>query len=279
MVTQDNRPLAAPQPTALTPEAAHIPPANTGHALMQDIELTDDAVRLPARVYRPDRPGPRPVVVLAPGGLQQGNLLGHDWIGTRLAAAGYLALGITYRAANPLDDPLDVALALAWLEREPGADRDRLATFGGSRGGVTALRVAAGDPRVRAVIALAPPADLTRYTRSVAAFAPARYAEQVEWMGGTPDEVPERYAAVRALDYADRIHQPVLLIHGTLDMVAPWDHSIWMEQALRAAGNARVRLELIPLMGHFLEMTTQGYQFDRVAGVIIDWLAPILNQP
>ncbi len=173
MVTQDNRPLAAPQPTALTPEAAHIPPANTGHALMQDIELTDDAVRLPARVYRPDRPGPRPVVVLAPGGLQQGNLLGHDWIGTRLAAAGYLALGITYRAANPLDDPLDVALALAWLEREPGADRDRLATFGGSRGGVTALRVAAGDPRVRAVIALAPPADLTRYTRSVAAFAPA----------------------------------------------------------------------------------------------------------
>ncbi len=98
-------------------------------------------------------------------------------------------------------------------------------------------------------------------------------------MGGTPDEVPERYAAVRALDYADRIHQPVLLIHGTLDMVAPWDHSIWMEQALRAAGNARVRLELIPLMGHFLEMTTQGYQFDRVAGVIIDWLAPILNQP
>ena len=96
-------------------------------------------------------------------------------------------------------------------------------------------------------------------------------------MGGTPEELPERYAMLRGLSYADRIRQPVLLIHGTLDINTPVEHTLWMEQALRAAGNQRVRVELIDRMGHFCEFTFQGYQFEHVADLAIKWFGETLQ--
>ena len=88
-------------------------------------------------------------------------------------------------------------------------------------------------------------------------------------MGGTPEEVPERYAILRGLSYADRVRQPVLLIQGTLDMITPVEHTLWMERALREAGNQQVRIELIDRMGHFCELASLGYQFEKVAGLAI----------
>jgi hypothetical protein len=43
-----------------------------------------------------------------------------------------------------------------------------------------------------------------------------------DWLvGGTPDAVPERYAAVSALTYVDAGCPPTLLMHGTHDEMAP----------------------------------------------------------
>jgi dipeptidyl aminopeptidase/acylaminoacyl peptidase len=96
-------------------------------------------------------------------------------------------------------------------------------------------------------------------------------------MGGTPEVVPEHYAVLRGLSYADRIRQPVQLVHGTLDMIAPVEHTLWMEQALRDAGNQQVRVELIDRMGHFCELASLGYQFDQVAGLAIAWFDQTLQ--
>jgi dienelactone hydrolase len=140
------------------------------------------------------------------------------------------------------------------------------------------LRTAAHDPRVRSVVSLAAPTDIGRYVQSVAAFAPSRHRQIVEWMGGTREEVPERYAILRGLSCADRIRQPVLLVHGTLDMITPVEHTVWMEQALREAGNRQVRVELIDRMGHFCELASLGYQFDRVTGLAItSWPDPTIT--
>lgn len=92
-----------------------------------------------------------------------------------------------------------------------------------------------------------------------------------------PEELPDRYAMLRGLSYADRIPQPVLLIQGTLDMITPMDHALWMERALRDAGNQQVQVELIDRMGHFCELTGQGYKFDRVAGLVIQWFSQTLQ--
>ena len=90
-------------------------------------------------------------------------------------------------------------------------------------------------------------------------------------MGSTIEVGGERYATLRGLSYADRIRQPVLLVHGSLDLITPVEHTLWMERALREAGNQRVRVEMIDRVGHFCELASLGYQFDRVAGLAITW--------
>jgi dipeptidyl aminopeptidase/acylaminoacyl peptidase len=241
------------------------------------VKLAGDGVVLPARVFRPTVPGPRPGVVVAPGGQTQGTVEATEWLSSRLAAVGYTALSITWRARCPIDDPRDVALALDWLERDPDVDSRSLAIAGHSRGAMSALRAAAGEPRLRAVIAMGTPWDLAYNVRSFAGYAPRREALLVEWLGGHPDEVPEVYAAISAVTYADRIHQPVLLIHGTSDMTPPVHQVAWIERALIQAGNDHVRVELIPGMGHSFELGVHGYQFDRVASLVSAWLAEVLG--
>ena len=225
----------------------------------------------PAQLYRPDAPGKHPAIIVAPGGTQQGEIPAYDWIASRLAGAGYFALTVTYRSKNSIEGPQDIAAGLAWLEAQADVDHSRVSIFGHSRGGLSALRAAADNQRLRSVVSLAAPTDIPQYVRSVESFAPSRYRDIIEWIGGTPAELPERYAILRGLSYADRIRQPVLLIQGTLDMVTPLDHALWMERALKDAGNQNVRVEMIPRMGHFCEQTGQGYLFDRVAALAIQW--------
>jgi dipeptidyl aminopeptidase/acylaminoacyl peptidase len=252
-------------------------PARAQVGAGEEVTLAGDGVALPARLYRPATPGPRPAVVLAPGGLAQGSIEGFEWLATRLVARDYVVLTITYRNALPLDDPRDVALALDFLQADPQVDRDRLAIVGHSRGGMSALRTLALDPRLRAGVALAPPADLQWDVIGTATFAPSRHRQLVDWLGGEPRDVRDLLATISAITYADRIRQPVLLVHGTGDMTAPPDHSVYMARALEQHGNDRVRLELIPGMGHFFELQTAGYQFDRVAELVAGWLAEVLG--
>jgi len=246
-------------------------------AIKQSMELIDGAIRLPAQVYRPQTPGLYPAVIVAPGGMENGVISASDWIATRLADAGYCTLTITYRARNSVDDPQDVILGLNWLACQSDIDRQRLGLFGHSRGGLTALRTAAQDSRIGSVVSFAAPADIPQYVRSIASYAPTRYRDVIQWIGGTPEEVPDRYAMLRGLSYANKISQPVLIIQGTLDMITPMDHALWMEGALREAGNQHVRLELIDRMGHFCELTGQGYQFERVAGLVTRWFNETLH--
>jgi dipeptidyl aminopeptidase/acylaminoacyl peptidase len=243
----------------------------------EDVELAGDGAVLPGRVFRPLAAGRRPAVVVAPGGQTRGSVEATAWLSARLAVAGYAALSITWRASCPLHDPRDVAVALDWLEQDPGVDARRLAVAGHSRGAMSALRTAAGEPRIQGVIALGTPWDLAYNVRSFATYAPQREAMLAEWLGGRPDEVPEVYATVSAVTYADRIHQPVILIHGTSDMTPPVHQVAWIERALREAGNAHVQVELIPGMGHHFELGVQGYQFDRVASLVSTWLAAVLS--
>jgi dipeptidyl aminopeptidase/acylaminoacyl peptidase len=85
---------------------------------------------------------------------------------------------------------------------------------------------AAAEGAVDAVVALAAPSDLE-----------ARPGPEVHaLMGGTPDEVPERYevaSPIRRLPFG----VPILLIHGSDDDVVPPRRSRDLAVAARAAGD------------------------------------------
>ena len=69
---------------------------------------------------------------------------------------------------------------------------------------------------------------------------------------------------------------PILLLHGTADMRVPVDQSVRLAAAFKDAGNENVRLELLPGVGHYFELGTAGYQFDKAMELTASWLEEVL---
>lgn len=131
--------------------------------------FTVDGLQCAAWLFRPDTPGPAPCVVLAHGfGMTRACRL--DAWAQRFAAAGLAALVFDYRgfgdSAGSPRQVLDIAAqradwraALAHARTTTGIDPDRVALWGTSFSGGHVLAVAAGDPRVAAVVAQVPFVD------------------------------------------------------------------------------------------------------------------------
>jgi acetyl esterase/lipase len=190
----------------------------------------------------------------------------------RLAGAGFVAATINYRLVPDGAYPAlmqDSHCALAFLRAhadEYGLDPDRVAVLGYSAGGHMAslLGVATdvedfqpdcaagstGPPN--GVISGAGPQDLREL----------HHADAIrELLGGTIDEVPERYDLASPLFHVGRTDDvpPYLLIHGSADLFVPIEQSEDMRDALRADG-VDARLLNIPAGGHLLNADGRGDQ-------------------
>ena len=116
-------------------------------------------------LYRPDRPADPPVVVMAAGLALPREVL--RTLAERLAEAGYAAFVFDYRGVgdsegdprgllSPARGVADWEAAVARVRGLDGVDTRRVVLWGHSLGASYALSVAADDPRVRAVVAVAP---------------------------------------------------------------------------------------------------------------------------
>ena len=220
---------------------------------------------LPLMLYR-TAAARAPTVLICPPGPFQGAFEPVDWIAVRLRDQGLHALTLTYRANSPESDVDDVSAVIDWLAAQAWADPGRLGIMGTSRGGNAALRAAAAEPRLKAVATFGAVTDLLQQVIATAAFAPSRHRMLVEWLG---DPVTRRsfYERVQAIEVADRIRIPLLLMHGEHDMHSPVEQSIAVAEKARAAGNKAVRLETFPLMGHYGDVLPNGYAFNHLASV------------
>jgi dipeptidyl aminopeptidase/acylaminoacyl peptidase len=243
----------------------------------EEMELQYEHGVLPAAVYWPSGPGPHPAVVIAPGGLEQGSVDAYRWAAERLSNAGYAALIATYRTPSPYSDAEDLRCATDWLSSNAKVDSGRIAAWGHSRGGLGAVTSAANDERIRGVVSICAPADLPDYMSRLGTYFPAARDSIAQFLGGLPAEIPEKYASLQLLDFGGRLMKPVLLLHGTADLWVPVDQSVRLAAALKDGGNSGVRLELLPGVGHFLELGTLGYQFDRVIDLTTSWLNEVLG--
>lgn len=239
-------------------------------AKVADITYASQGQPVPARLYQPaESEATVPGVLLCPGRLRE--IAGLAFLCDALVGRGLVVLATTYRGMDLRTDDQDCIDGLSYLADLPTVDPRRLGMIGHSRGAMASLRVAARDTRVCSVVALMPPVDLVRAVRPLREYAPTRYQALIGGLG-TPEEAPEVYGALSALNYADRIRVPVLLVAGAQDLHAPPDHSVWMRDALVAAGHNEVRLEVLEGVGHFFERMYSGYLFDTVAGLAADWL-------
>ncbi|MBY5160967.1 alpha/beta hydrolase family protein [Salsipaludibacter albus] len=139
--------------------------------------------------------------------------------------------------------------ALAEVAAEEPLDLDRVVAIGHSAGGHLALWTAArphlpdGAPGARptvvpaAVVSLAGVADLR-----AAADDSLGEGAAVEFLGGTPDEVGDRYDVASPAEHLP-LGVPQLLAHGDADQHVPLRHARAHRDAARAAGDDVTLLE------------------------------------
>jgi acetyl esterase/lipase len=192
-----------------------------------------------------------PVVVLVHGGFWRDQYRRDlmDPLAGDLAARGVASWNVEYRRVGPTGGGVpatleDVAAAVDALVPLAGAlpvDLVRAAVVGHSAGGQLALWLAGranlppgapgASPRVRFVAAVG--------QAPVACLAAGRTLGQgavTDFVGGTPDEVPERFAVADPVGLVGH-GVPVLLVHGEADDVVPVDQSERYEAAASAAGD------------------------------------------
>lgn len=232
----------------------------------------------------PAGPGPCPVVVSIHGGNWRARYssayMGH--LCGRLAEAGIATWNIEYRRVG--EDRggwpgtfLDVGAAtdhLKTLAREYDLDLDRVVALGHSAGGHLALWLAA-RPRIsqdsplyttsplplRGCVGISPVSDLTRYWQLGISN---RAAGQL--LGGSPAEVPERYAAASPIELLP-LGAPQILVHGVEDREVPFELS---ERYVARASRLEDPATLTPLpdAGHFEPVDPRTEEWVVVMNVV-----------
>jgi pimeloyl-ACP methyl ester carboxylesterase len=206
------------------------------------------------------------VVILTHGsGGDRSDLAGEAGL---LAEAGFGVLSFDWPGHGESEGPVEwgraerqaLEGALDWLEKRPGVLATQVGVIGFSMGGYIVAQVAAGDPRLAAVVLSATPHDPIEHTR----WEYRRLGPLTQWpallalrsSGFDPgDQTPERVVARIA-------PRPLLLVRGSEDeSVAPW-----MTARLADAARSPKRVLIVDGAGHggFLEANPEGYTRELV---------------
>jgi acetyl esterase/lipase len=222
-------------------------------------------------LYLPHSPGPQPAVIFIHGGYWR-SAYNLDHVGhlcAALARAGAAVWSLEYRRigdpggdwAGMSDDIVRGAQQLVPLGNRYNLDLKRVIAAGHSAGGQLALWLAAQQAvDIRGVVPLAAVSDLTR-----------AYALQLdggvvgELLGGSPDRVPQRYAAASPIELLP-IPAPQRVVHGDADTIVPFEMS---QRFAKASKNAK----LIPLagMGHFELIDPRAKIWPVIQKKILEW--------
>ena len=171
-----------------------------------------------------------------------------------LARQGYVTLHIDYRNhAQSSKDPgndanlrngytIDAINAALALKAYPAVDPERVALIGRSMGGGVVYNAIVAKPGVfQAAVAYAPVSsdsvdNFNKWVRRDPSRSGA--ASKVIARLGTPEAQPAKWAATSARTYFDRITEPLMIHHGTIDEDCPLAWSRESVAALKAAGKS-----------------------------------------
>ena len=115
------------------------------------------------------------------------------------------------------------AAIIDYLRAEPSIDPGRIGVWGVSLGGYYAPRVASGDERVKACIALAGPYDFAGNWDNLPILT--REAFRVRSFSPDLDTARDRAAELSMTGRAGMIRCPLLAVMGKLDRLIPWQHA------------------------------------------------------
>ncbi len=236
---------------------------------------TIDKEKLYLDVAMPKEGGPFPCVVMFHGGAWRGGSRKELSVGDkqkdgtvapsvieRVAARGYVAVSASYRLAPKFQFPAqiqDARAAVRFLRasaKDYKIDGDRIAAAGFSAGGHLALLLGLADKvdgwdaggntdqssRVQCVVDFFGPADLSLYGNSPG----LEDSFMVPVFGKGVKTDPAIYKKASPVTYVGKGAPPVLMVHGTFDLIVPVVHSEKLQKKLKDAG---ATAELITVRG------------------------------
>ena len=159
---------------------------------------------------------------------------------------------------------LAVDAALRWLTRRPDVDPRRIAGFGSSLGAEVLLEAAAGDPRLRAVVADGPTRPMDGHRVSDPALAERAFS--AVWLQAVRG-ISGMREAPSLIGIMPRVApRPVLLIAGGVG--AP--DEIPANRAYRDAGGHTTQLWELPDAGHTGGLRTHPAEYERRTAAFLD---------
>lgn len=212
----------------------------------------------PPQATSDDRP---PLIMMPHGGPELRDIITFDYMVQILVAHGYQVFQPNFRGSSGFgkafadlgrrqwgaDMQTDVDDALAHLVEAGLVDADRACILGASYGGYVALAAAALTPeQYQCAVAIAAPSDLVaqvKWDGKQEGRQSETYKYWVEHIGD-PRKDKDAMDSVSPAKLADKISQPILLIHGAYDDNVPIKQSKIMAAALKKAGKPYAFVEL-----------------------------------
>ncbi len=192
-----------------------------------------------------------PLVMMPHGGPQARDYYGFDAWSQFLAARGYAVFQPQFRGSDGFGRDFitmghgewgrsmqdDVSDALRHLVEEGVVDHERVCLFGWSYGGYAALAGATLTPELfRCIIAGAPVSDVFAMMDYVTGrFGGASVTYWAEYIGDWRSETDYITRISPALNASD-VQAPMMIIHGTDDLIVPFEQAELMAEAMEAAG-------------------------------------------
>lgn len=145
-----------------------------------------------------------------------------------------IVIASQYRAQDEFggEDLKDVIKLIDFCENFEFADMNDFTIAGVSRGGMMAYMAARADSRVKRIISISGVSDLT------AAYHDREDMEKVlnNFIGGSPDQLPEEYKKRSAICWSDEIKVPTLIIHSIGDTQVSYSQAEEMYNTLLKNG-------------------------------------------
>ena len=111
---------------------------------------------------------------------------------------------------------------------------------------------------VKGVIDFYGPADMTwGYNHPANPLVLNTHKLMVDYLGGTPAQVPEQYRASSGIAFVNKSAVPTLIIHGRNDPLVDYEHAVKLDSALSTNGVKHFFLSL-PWATHGFDYTLNG---------------------
>jgi acetyl esterase/lipase len=231
---------------------------------------TVDGVDLTLNLYRPYRPsnsGLHPAIAIIYGGAWQNGTPDNDETFSRyMAAQGYTVVTLDYRHAPQFRYPAqleDIQTALSFIQTQAAAfeiDLQRVALMGRSAGAHLASLAAYGQSSfpIRAVVNYYGPTNLTAGYHDPPVPDPINTRAILEaFLGGNPDQLPQRYQDASPIHHIRPNLPPSLLVYPRRDHLVRAKFGRQLYEKLQGAGNQAVLLD-IPWAEHVFDAVFNG---------------------